>query len=190
MRTRSPGGNRRALRVVWGRPILSLGDWKCAQLQRRRPARPTRPGRRGSRKPLPERGRPKRSMINSVVAPLSRLRRHAAVVCLGMTGAIATYGGMLNWMGMPAAYGVGGASTSLRGGWWRSPSSIVWSWGNDLEKQLPEERPWAPVVSGVGSSLRAATRTSLLDRERAPQVTLSTVTTRQCVKSGLPPRTI
>jgi hypothetical protein len=121
--------------------------------------------RRGSRKHLPERGRPKRSTINSAVAsapwrqtrsfswiisarrehynipkyfafhamtqagvavflvlvlwvlsPLSRARRHAAVVCLGVAGAIATYGGMLNWMGMPAAYGVS-ESFNLVAGW-------------------------------------------------------------------------
>ena len=32
---------------------------------------------------------------------------------MGVAGAIATYGGMLNWMGMPAAYGVGESSNLL-----------------------------------------------------------------------------
>ena len=51
-----------------------------------------------------------------VLTPLPRARRLAAVGILGVAGAIATYGGMLNWMGMPAAYGVG-ESFNLLAGW-------------------------------------------------------------------------
>ena len=46
-------------------------------------------------------------LVLYVLAPLPRARRLAAVVIVGVAGTIATYGGMLNWMGMPAAYGVG-----------------------------------------------------------------------------------
>ena len=51
-----------------------------------------------------------------VLAPLRRARRLAAVGILGAAGTIAIYGGMLNWMGMPAAYGVG-ESCNLLVGW-------------------------------------------------------------------------
>jgi len=51
-----------------------------------------------------------------VLAPLPRARRLAAVVILGLAGTTATYVGMLNWWGMPAAYGVG-ESFNLVVGW-------------------------------------------------------------------------
>jgi hypothetical protein len=51
-----------------------------------------------------------------VLAPLPRARRLAAVGVLGVAATIATYGGMLNWQGMPAAHGVG-ESFNLVVGW-------------------------------------------------------------------------
>ncbi len=58
-----------------------------------------------------------------VLAPLPRARRLAAVAALGVAGAIATYGGMLNWMGMPAAYGVGESFNLLMG--WLLAFSVI-----------------------------------------------------------------
>ena len=55
-------------------------------------------------------------LVSWVLAPLPRARRLAAVGILCVAGTIATYGGMLNWMGMPAAYGVG-ESFNLLVGW-------------------------------------------------------------------------
>ena len=46
-------------------------------------------------------------LVSYVLAPLPRARRLAAVIALGVAGATATYGGMLNWWGLPAGYGVG-----------------------------------------------------------------------------------
>jgi len=55
-------------------------------------------------------------LVLGVLSPLPRARRLAAVVVLGAAATIATYGAMLNWMGMPATYGVG-ESFNLLGGW-------------------------------------------------------------------------
>jgi hypothetical protein len=58
-----------------------------------------------------------------VLAPLPRARRLLVVGILGVAATTATYGGMLNWMGMPAAYGVG-ESFNLVVGWLLAFSAI------------------------------------------------------------------
>jgi len=62
-------------------------------------------------------------LVLCVLAPLPRARRLAAVGVLGLAATIATYGGMLNWQGMPAAYGVG-ESFNLVVGWLLAFSAI------------------------------------------------------------------
>ena len=62
-------------------------------------------------------------LVLGVLAPLPRLRRLAAVAVLAMTGAIATYGGMLNWWGLPVAYGLGEGFNLLVG--WLLAFSVI-----------------------------------------------------------------
>jgi hypothetical protein len=51
-----------------------------------------------------------------LLAQLPRTRRLGVVLGLALAGTISIYGGQLNWMGMPAAYGVG-AGANLVMGW-------------------------------------------------------------------------
>jgi hypothetical protein len=62
-------------------------------------------------------------LVPTVLAPLSRMRRLAAVACMGASGTIAIHGGMMNWMGMLAAYCVG-ESFNLLVGWLLAFSAI------------------------------------------------------------------
>ena len=51
-----------------------------------------------------------------LLKPLTRGRRVATVLGIGVAGMIATYGAMMVWWGLPAAYGVG-KSVNLLVGW-------------------------------------------------------------------------
>jgi hypothetical protein len=42
-----------------------------------------------------------------ILLPLPRRRRFVAILALGVTSTLGVYGGMMNWIGMPAAYGLG-----------------------------------------------------------------------------------
>ena len=55
-------------------------------------------------------------LLVCLLAPLARAHRLAVVAVFSVVAGLTTYGGMLNWWGMPAGYGVG-ESFNLLVGW-------------------------------------------------------------------------
>jgi hypothetical protein len=47
------------------------------------------------------------TLVLGLLAPLPRPRRLAVVGTMGLAATVGIYGGMMNWWGMPAGYGVG-----------------------------------------------------------------------------------
>lgn len=77
-------------------------------------------------------------LVLCILAPLSRARRLAAVLCLSVTGTIAIYGGMLNWMGMPSVYGLGQSFNHVVG----------WFFAFLVIDRLSSSKP-APATQGI-----------------------------------------
>lgn len=56
------------------------------------------------------------SLATWLLREVARRRRIALVFVMGVAGALSTYGGMMNWWGLPVPYGVGEAA-NLVAGW-------------------------------------------------------------------------
>lgn len=54
-------------------------------------------------------------LVLHLLSPLPRRRRLATLAVIGTTATVGVYGGMLNWLGMPPAFGIGQAFNHVAG---------------------------------------------------------------------------